>query len=170
MVNLVSREIRLKQRPVGLPTEEIFERVEVPVDEPADGEFLVRNIWMSVDPYMRGRMIDRKSYVPPYEIGKPLTGGCIGQVVASNHDTFAVGDYVSAMFGWREYWTSNGKGVTRIDPTAAPIQTYLGTLGMPGLTAYVGLLRIGELEGGETVFVSAGAGAVGAVACQIARI
>ena len=170
MINKVSREIRLTQRPVGLPTEENFELVEAPVSEPVDGEILVRNIWMSVDPYMRGRMIDRKSYVPPYEIGRSLSGGCIGQVVTSKNDAFAVGDYVSAMFGWREYWTSGGKGVIKLSPTAAPIQTFLGTLGMPGLTAYVGLLKIGELEGGETVFVSGAAGAVGSIVCQIARI
>jgi hypothetical protein len=170
MTEIISREIHLRRRPVGLPTEATFELVETTVPEPADGEILVRNIWMSVDPYMRGRMIDRKSYTPPFEVGKVLQGGCIGRVIASKHGKFAVGDCVSGMFGWREVWTSDGKGVIKIDPTAAPLQTYLGTLGMPGLTAYVGLLKIGGLKGDETVFVSAAAGAVGSVACQIARI
>ena len=124
---------------------------------------------MSVDPYMRGRMYDRESYVPPFQIGAPLEGGAIGQVVASNSDKVAVGDYVQSMLGWREYAVAKGEDVQKVDETAAPIQAYLGTLGMPGMTAYAGLLRVGELKDGETVFVSAASGAVGAVVCQIAK-
>ncbi len=104
---VVSHEIHLKERPVGMPTIDNFELVEVQIPEPRDGEFLVRNIWMSVDPYMRGRMTERKSYVPPFELGKALEGGCVGKVVESKNNQFAVGDYVLGMNGWREYWISD---------------------------------------------------------------
>jgi NADPH-dependent curcumin reductase CurA len=166
----LSREIRLRHRPIGLPGERDFELVEVPIPEPDEGQVLVRNIYMSVDPYMRGRMTDRKSYVPPFQLGEPLTGGCVGQVVVSKGDLFQVGDYVLGGQGWREYYTSSGTHLTKIDPGIAPIQAYLGTVGMPGMTAYIGLLDIGRPKAGETVFVSAASGAVGAVACQIAKI
>jgi NADPH-dependent curcumin reductase CurA len=164
-----NREIRLRERPVGLPTADTFELVEVPRPEPGPGEFLVRNRWMSVDPYMRGRMREGKNYVAPYELGCVLEGGCVGEVVESRHDGFRVGEFVMADFGWRDGWVSNGDGVTRVDPSLGPIQAYLGCLGMPGLTAYVGLQRIAELKEGESVFVTAAAGAVGSVAAQIAR-
>ena len=155
-----------------MPTIDNFELVEVQIPEPRDGEFLVRNIWMSVDPYMRGRMTERKSYVPPFELGKALEGGCVGKVVESKNNQFAVGDYVLGMNGWREYWISDSgpaSGVSKIDPNIGPIQFFLGIYGMTGLTAYVGLLRIGQLKEGETVFVSAASGAVGSVVCQIAK-
>jgi len=155
-----------------MPTNENFKQVEVEVPEPRDGELLVRNIWMSVDPYMRGRMTERKSYVPPFELDKPLEGACVGKVVESKNNQFAVGDYVLGMNGWRGYWISDGNptsGVTKIDPNMGPIQLFLGIYGMTGLTAYVGLLRIGQLKAGETVFVSAASGAVGSVVCQIAK-
>ena len=170
MVEILSREIRLKRRPTGMPDEDDFALATVPIPELRPGEVLVRNIYMSVDPYMRGRMNAGKSYTPPFQIGEPLTGGAVGQVVAALNGRFQVGDYVTSMFGWREYFVSDGRGLTQIDPRVAPIQTYLGVLGMPGLTAYVGLLDIGRLKAGETVFVSAASGAVGAVACQIAKI
>jgi NADPH-dependent curcumin reductase CurA len=131
---------------------------------------LVRNLYISVDPYMRGRMSDRASYVPPFPLGEPLQGGCVGQVVQSNGGNVPVGDYVSGFNGWREYYVSDGSDLTRIDPKPAPLQSYLGVMGMPGLTAYVGLLDIGQPKEGETVFVSAAAGAVGSVVCQIAKI
>ena len=165
-----SREIRLKNRPFGMPTEEDFEIIEVPVPDPGEGEILVQNIYMSVDPYMRGRMIDRESYQPPFQLGKTLDGGSIGKVVKSNGGTFQVGDYVLSNLGWREYYVSNGSGLTKIDHTIAPIQSYLGILGMTGLTAYGGLLNIGKPKEGETIFVSAASGAVGAVVCQIGKI
>ena len=173
---LVSREIHLKHRPFGMPTENDFELVEVDIPDLKGGEFLVHNIWMSVDPYMRGRMRDTKSYISPFQVGKPLEGGCIGQVIKSNNDRFKVGDYVLGNLGWREYWLSDGSGgdITKIDPNMAPIQWYLGILGLTGLTAYVGLLKIAQLANNSsndiTVFVSAAAGAVGSVACQIAMI
>lgn len=167
---VVSREVRLARRPVGLPVAEDFELAEVTLGEPGDGEFLVRNLFMSVDPYMRGRMIDRESYVPPFDLGEAMTGGCVGIVEASNNDRFNVGDHVLGMHGWREFWLSDGEGVQTVDPHLAPVQSYLGVLGMPGLTAWVGLLEIGELTEGDTVFVSGAAGAVGSVACQVAKI
>jgi NADPH-dependent curcumin reductase CurA len=170
MANGKNREIRLKQRPQGLPTRENFELVETPVPAPQGDEFLVRNIWMSVDPYMRGRMRDVKSYVKPFQLGEPLEGDCVGQIVESKNPKFAKGDYVAGNLGWREYWVSNGKGVLKVDPQLAPIQTYIGTLGMPGFTAYAGLLRIGEPKAGETVCVSAASGAVGSIVSQIAKI
>ena len=146
-----------------------FEFVEVQIPEPRVGEFLVRNIWMSVDPYIRGRMTEHKSYVPPFDLGKALEGGCIGKVVESKNNQFVVGDYVLGMNGWREHWISDGNrasGVSKIDPNMGP---FLGIFGMTGLTAYVGLLIIGQLQEGETVFVSAASGAVGSVVCQIAK-
>ena len=167
---VVSREVRLKRRPVGVPTPDDFELAEVTLEGPAEGEILVRNLFMSVDPYMRGRMIDRKSYVPPFELDEAMTGGCVGVVEASRHERFNVGDHVLGMHGWREYWLSDGADVQTVDPHLAPVQAYLGVLGMPGLTAYVGLLEIGAIEQGDTVFVSGAAGAVGSVACQIAKI
>ena len=135
---VVSHEIDLKERPVGMPTNRNFKLVEVQIPEPSDGEFLVRNIWMSVDPYMRGRMTERKSYVPPFELGKPLEGGCVAKVVESKNNQFAVGDCVLGMKGCREYWISDGNpasGVTKIDPNMGPIQLFLGIYGMTGLTA-----------------------------------
>ena len=166
----VSREIRLRRHPIGMPTEGDFELAEAPIPVPAESQVLVRNIYMSVDPYMRGRMTDRKRYAPSFQLGEPLTGGCVGQVVVSKDDKLQIGDYVLGGQGWREYYASSGAQLTKIDPDTAPIQAHLGVVGMPGMTAYVGLLDIGQAEAGETVFVSAASGAVGAVVCQIAKI
>lgn len=165
-----SREIRLKRRPVGMPDEENFELAETHVPEPRDGEVLVRNIYMSVDPYMRGRMNERKSYVPPFELGKPLEGHCVGRIIASRSDQFNPGDFVQSMFGWREYYLSNATGLIKIKPGTVPVQAYLGVLGMTGFTAYVGLLDIGRPREGESLFVSAASGAVGSIVCQIGKI
>ena len=148
----------------------IFELVTVPVPAPGTGEVLVRNLYMSVDPYMRGRMTEQPSYVQPFQLGQPLDGGCVGQVVQSQGGKFQGGDYVLGRKGWREYYVSDGADLTKIDPALAPPQAYLGVLGMPGLTAYVGLLDIGQPKAGDTVFVSAAAGAVGSVVCQIAKL
>ena len=169
MSNHSSKEIRLKARPVGMPKDSDFELATAEVPGPKDGEVLVRNIWMSVDPYMRGRMMDRESYVPPFQIGSPLEGGAIGQVVESNSDKLKVGDFVNHMLGWREFAVGDAAGFTKVDPSVGPIEAYLGVLGMPGMTAYAGLMRIGELKDGETVFVSAASGAVGSVVCQLAK-
>ena len=170
MTHTISREIHLKNRPEGVPRETDFELAEVELSEIGEGEVLVQNIYMSVDPYMRGRMYDRKSYAPPFQLGKPLDGGSVGRVIESKKGPFQVGDYVLGMQGWREHFVSNGQGLVKVDPGMAPIQSYLGTLGMPGLTAYVGLLDIGRLKEGDTVFVSAASGAVGTVVCQIAKL
>ena len=143
---------------------------EAPAPEPAAGEMLVRTIYLSLDPYMRGRMNAGPSYAAPVELGDVMTGGTVGQVVASRHDGFAEGDFVLAGAGWQEYGLSDGRGVRKLDPGAAPLSTALGVLGMPGLTAYVGLLEVGGLKAGDTVVVSAASGAVGAVVGQIARI
>jgi NADPH-dependent curcumin reductase CurA len=167
--NQKNREIRLKSRPLGLPTPENFELAETPVPTPAAGQVLVRNSYISVDPYMRGRMVDRKSYVPPFQIGEALQGHAVGQVVASNgNSAFKVGDYVQSMNGWREWFASSGADLQKFEPQAA-LQSYLGALGMPGMTAYAGLLRIAALKDGERVFVSAASGAVGSIVCQIAK-
>jgi NADPH-dependent curcumin reductase CurA len=165
-----SREIRLVARPQGAPRDSDFELTEVEVDEPADGEVLIRNELMSVDPYMRGRMNDVRSYVPPFQLGEPLYGGAVGRVVASRHPDFAEGDCVLSDLGWRELARAEGSRLRKLDPDAAPLSTALGVLGMPGLTAYVGLLDIGEPKEGETVFVSGAAGAVGSIAGQIAKL
>jgi NADPH-dependent curcumin reductase CurA len=167
---MLSKEIRLRNRPQGVPTPNDFEFVEVAIPGIEEGQVLVQNLYMSVDPYMRGRMYDRESYIPPFQIGMPLEGGSVGRIVESQNDRFQVGDCVQSMQGWREYFVTEGEGLVKIDPKIAPIQTFLGTLGMPGLTAYVGLLHIGKAKEGETVFVSAASGAVGSVVCQIAKV
>ena len=165
-----SRDVVLRNRPVGMPAREDFEIVTSNVPEPAKGEVTVHNVCMSVDPYMRGRMIDRKSYVPPFQVGEVLTGGAIGQVVASAAEGFSGGDYVQHNYGWREAFTCAAEELTPLGELAAPASAYLGVLGMPGMTSYVGLLGAAELKDGETVFVSGAAGAVGSIAGQIARI
>ncbi len=170
MAKMKSREIRLKNRPSGMPTEDDFEIVEASVSEPGEGEVLVGNIYMSVDPYMRGRMADRESYVAPFQIDKPLEGGCVGRIIQSKHPMFEQGNYVSSMRGWREFYVSDGSDLTQVDPALAPVQAYLGIMGMPGMTAYIGLLEMGKPNAGDTVFVSAASGAVGSAVCQIAKI
>lgn len=167
---VVSREVRLASRPDGMPAAGNFELAEVEVADPTAGQILVKNLYMSVDPYMRGRMRDVKSYVPPFEVGKVMDGGSIGEVIASENDSFAVGEHVVGMQGWREYYLSDGAGQRKIDSTLAPLPAFLGVLGMPGLTAYVGLLDIGQPKEGEQVFVSGAAGAVGSLVGQIAKI
>ena len=165
-----SREIRLKSRPVGTPKAENFELATIDLPDPGPGEALVRNTWMSVDPYMRGRMYDRPSYVPPFQLGEPLQGGAIGEVVASNDPNFKPGDLVESMNGWREAFVAYAGALQKLPQENVPPQTYLGVLGMPGLTAYGGLHRIGAPKTGDTVFVSGAAGAVGSTVCQIAKI
>ncbi|MBW4719031.1 NADP-dependent oxidoreductase [Saccharothrix obliqua] len=163
-------EIRLASRPQGLPTPENFELAEAPVPTPGPGQLLVRNLVMSVDPYMRGRMNDVKSYVPPFQVGQALDGGAVGEVVASNAEGFAVGDKVLHGLGWREYAAVDAEHAVRVDPDLAPLGAYLGVLGMPGLTAYAGLLEVAAFKEGDVVFVSGAAGAVGQVVGQVARL
>lgn len=163
-----SREFHLASRPSGEPVPENFRLVEVEVPDPRPGEIVVRNTFMSVDPYMRGRMNDVKSYVPPFQIDAPLDGGAVGEVVASEAPELPVGTHVVHQAGWREYARLDARHARTIDPS---LQTaYLGVLGMPGLTAYVGLLDIGALRAGDVVFVSGAAGAVGSLVGQIAKL
>jgi NADPH-dependent curcumin reductase len=165
-----NRQILLKSRPPAMPSAANFELTERPAPEPGDGQFLVRNDYMSLDPYMRGRMSDARSYAKPVEIGEVMTAGTVGEVVASRHRDFAIGDIVNLQGGWQEYSLSTGAGARKIDPKLAPIQTALGILGMPGMTAWCGLLEIGRPRAGETVVVAAASGAVGSVVGQIAKI
>ncbi|WP_447005478.1 NADP-dependent oxidoreductase [Saccharothrix isguenensis] len=165
-----AREIRLASRPEGFPTADNFDLVDVPVPTPGEGQLLVRNVVMSVDPYMRGRMNEGESYVPPFGLGEPLTGEAVGEVVASNAPGFAVGDTVLHFLGWREYSAVDAAEAVKVDPEAAPLGAYLGVLGMPGLTAYAGLLEIAAFKEGDAVFVSGAAGAVGQVVGQVARL
>ena len=177
MNDIVSREIRLRNRPVGMPTEDAFELAEAKVPAIQDGQVLVRNIWMSVDPYMRFHMMDQKHY-RPFQIGEALTGGAIGQVVESRSPDWKPGEFIRSGLGWREYYAATVTpapgapavtGFHKVDPKLGPLRAYLGNVGMPGLSAYVGLMRIGELKRGQTVLISGAAGAVGVVACQIAK-
>jgi hypothetical protein len=153
-----------------MPKPADFAIVERDVPAPAAGQVLVRNVCMSVDPYKRGRMVDRKSYVPPFQLGETLTGGAIGRVLESKDPAFKPGDYVESNFGWREAFCTEGRHLVALGALAAPPSAYLGVLGMPGMTAYVGLIDVAELRDGDVVFVSGAAGAVGSVTGQIARI
>jgi len=165
-----NRQVLLAARPVGLPQPSDFHLVDTPVPEPGPGQFLVRGRYLSLDPYMRGRMSDAPSYARPVQIGEVMTGAVVGEVVRSHHPDFAVGEIVEDRLGWQEYGVSSGREARKVDPTLAPISTALGVLGMPGLTAYFGLLEVGQPRPGETVVVSAAAGAVGAVVGQIAKL
>ena len=165
-----SREVLLASRPVGMPELDDFDIREVDVPNPGAGEVLVRNVCMSVDPYMRGRMIERKSYTPPLAVGDTLTGGAIGRVERSNHPDLKVGEYVESYLGWREAFVAQDRGLRPLGELKAPASAYLGVLGMPGMTAYAGLLEVAELAEGESVFVSGAAGAVGSAVGQISKI
>lgn len=164
-----SREIRLTAYPKGEPGPEHFELAEVDVAAPGDGQVLVRNRWLSVDPYMRGRMSGIRTYVDPFQIGQAMEGGAVGEVVESRNPAFAKGDWVMSMQGWREAYLSDGRGLQKLDVSALPPQAFLGIAGLTGLTAYVGLKRIIDLQPGETLWMSAGAGAVGSAGIQFAK-
>jgi NADPH-dependent curcumin reductase CurA len=165
-----NREWHLVSRPVGWPKPEDFALVEAELKQPGPDQVLVRNKHLSVDPYMRGRMSAAKSYVAPFELGKVMQGGAVGEVVASNAEGIAVGDHVLHFFGWREYAVVDAKNAVKVDPEAAPLTTYLGVLGMTGLTAYAGLLRTAAFKEGDSVFVSGAAGAVGSQVGQLAKL
>lgn len=160
----------LAARPHGAPRESDFELRESAAAEPGDGEVLVRNVFVSVDPYMRGRMTGVRTYVDPFEVGEPIGGGAVGRVVTSRTEGFSEGDWVVSMLGWREAGVAPERSLRRIDPQAAPPSTALGVLGMPGFTAWIGLVEIGEVREGETIYVSGAAGAVGSTAAQIAKL
>src|SRR6195256_4767546 len=189
---ITSREIRLKSRLVGMPSADSFELVTVPVPRPGPGEVQVQNLWMTVDPYMRGRMADRAIYAPlpragaigeiaasnstmfgwrpNFQIGETLQGGAIGEVAASDDPRFKPGDPVSSWFGWGERFNAPAASLQKLDTFGLPPQAFLGVAGMPGLTAWVGLLKIRMLKPGDVVFVSVAAGAGGSVVCQIAKL
>ncbi|GMA51034.1 putative NADP-dependent oxidoreductase YfmJ [Alicyclobacillus contaminans] len=170
MPTLMNRQIRLKSRPTGLPTLDNFQFVEVPLPPLEAGQVLVSSRFISVDPYMRGRMSERKSYVPPYALNEPIAGGVVAEVVETKSPNFAVGDIVLCGYGWQTHAVVHEDQIRKINPSLAPISTALGVLGMPGLTAYFGLLDIGRPAQGETVVVSGAAGAVGMIVGQIAKI
>jgi len=165
-----NQQIRLAARPSGLPKPSDWELISEPAPSPDEGEFAVAISHLSIDPAMRGWMNAGASYIEPVEIGAVMRAGGVGQVITSRHPGFAAGDHVYGAFGVQEVACSDGAGVSKIDPTLAPVQTYLGALGMPGLTAYFGLLDVGRLQEGDTVVVSGAAGAVGSVAGQIAKL
>lgn len=169
-VRLTNTQVRLASRPTGAPDASSFRITKEPVRELAEGEALVRNHWLSLDPYMRGRMSERESYARSVAIGDVMVGGTAGEIVASRNPKLAVGDRVVASSGWQEYGISDGRDLRKVDDTDVPLSAFLGVAGMPGVTAYIGLYDIGQPKAGETVVVSAAAGAVGSVVGQLAKI
>jgi len=169
MSQIKNREIRLASRPKGTPTAENFNLARTELELLPDQQVLVHNLFMSVDPYMRGRMNEGKSYVPPFEIGKPLEGGAIGKVIESRAKEFKPGDVVTSNFGWREYFMTPAKELHPVNQEVQPLSVYLGTLGMTGMTAWAGL-QVGEVKAGDVVYISGAAGAVGNVAGQLAKL
>ena len=169
MAKMISHEIQLASRPNGMPTAANFALVKTPLAPLQDREVLVRNLFMSVDPYMRGRMNAGKSYVPPFEIGKTLEGGAVGEVIESRAKEFKPGDVVTSSLGWREYFIAAPQALQQVSREIQPLSVYLGALGMTGLTAWAGL-RLMEVKAGETIYISGAAGAVGSVAGQLAKI
>ncbi|PPC78765.1 NADP-dependent oxidoreductase [Pokkaliibacter plantistimulans] len=166
----INRRILLASRPQGAPVAENFQLDQQPVAAPAVGQVLLRTHYLSLDPYMRGRMSDAKSYAAPVQLGEVMVGGAVSRVVESQHPGFAAGDWVLGYTGWQDYALSDGQGLTKLNPALAPVSYALGILGMPGFTAYMGLLDIGQPKAGETVVVAAATGAVGAMVGQIARL
>src|SRR5579864_5045018 len=166
----INRQIKLAARPVGLPKESDFTLVDAPTPSPAEGQALVKTAYLSVDPYMRGRITGIRTYADPVNIGDVMEGGTVGQVVGSKFPGLTPGDFVHSNWGWQEYAALPGKAVRKLDPKLAPVSTALGVLGMPGMTAYFGLLDICKPQAGETVLVSGAAGAVGSLVGQIAKI
>ena len=165
-----NRTIFFEKRPEGKPTEDCFRIEKNSVSEIKEGEVLLKTKYVSVDPYLRGRMSDRKSYISGFNLGEPIQSGIIAEVTESKNSDFKKGDFVNGLLDWSEYQTSNGESLTKVDPDAAPLSAYLGMLGMPGLTAYLGLMEIGKPQKNETLVVSGAAGAVGSVVGQIGKI
>ena len=169
MSKITSREIRLVSRPSGMPTAANFTQAQIKLPPLQDQQVLVRNLFMSVDPYMRGRMNDGKSYVPPFELGKALEGGAVGEVVESRAKEFKPGDAVTSKFGWREYFMASPKELHPVNRELQPLWVYLGALGMTGMTAWVGLNLV-DVKAGDVIFISGAAGAVGNMAGQLAKL
>ena len=166
----MNKSIVLKSRPEGTPTLDNFEFIEIDTPTVSDGEVLLKTKYVSVDPYLRGRMRDEKSYIAPFELDKPVQSGIIAEVIESQNSDFKKGDYVNGMLEWKQFQTHEGKGLQKVNPSKAPLSAYLGVLGLTGITAHVGLLKIGEPKEGETVLVSGASGAVGSVVGQLAKI
>jgi len=166
----MNKTILLEKRPLGKPQLSDFKFITTEVENITAGELLLKTKYVSVDPYLRGRMSDAKSYVPPFELHKPITSGIIAEVIDSKNTAFKKGDFVSGMLEWKEFQKSNGEGLLKADASKAPLTTYLGVLGMTGLTAYLGLTEIGKPKKGETIVVSGAAGAVGSIVGQIAKL
>ncbi len=169
MSRIISREIRLASRPTGVPTAANFSHEQIELEPLPDQQVLVHNLFMSVDPYMRGRMNDRKSYVPPFVLGKPLEGGAVGKVIESRAKELKPGDVVTSNFGWREYFVAPPKELHLVSREVEPLSVYLGALGMTGMTAWVGLNLV-EVKAGDVIYISGAAGAVGNVAGQLAKL
>jgi NADPH-dependent curcumin reductase CurA len=170
MANTLNHQIKLASRPVNYPTESDFSLVESPLPEPGEGEVLVQALWLSLDPYMRGRMRDERSYATPVELGQVMVGGVAGRIIQSRTPAFSEGEIVEGPLGWQEYAVSDGRNLRRVDLGLGPLSTALGVLGMPGMTAYFGFLNVGQPKTGDTVVVSAASGAVGQVVGQISNI
>ena len=170
MTNTLNRQIQLSARPANYPKESDFDLVESPVPEPREGEVLVKALWLSLDPYQRGRMRASHPYATPMELGQVIVGGVVGKIVRSRTPAFTVGEVVEGPLGWQEFAVSDGNNLRRVDPSLGPLSTALGILGMPGMTAYFGFLEIGQPRPGDTVVVSAASGAVGQVVGQISKI
>ena len=169
-MSLVNRQIVLRARPVGFPQPSDFEMISTSVPSIGEGQLLLQTLWLSVDPYMRGRMSDAKSYADPVKLGEVMVGGTVSRVIESQAAGFAVGDIVTGGSGWQEYAVAHPKTLRKVDPALAPVSTALGVLGMPGLTAYFGLLDVCAPKAGETVVVSGAAGAVGSIVGQVAKL
>ena len=170
MNEITNTAILLTNRPIGMPTEADFEFIETTIPTPNDDEVLLRTLYLSVDPYMRGRMNDEKSYIPPFKLNEVITGGIVAEVVESKLPNFEQGDFVTGNLEWAKYSVATEQEIRKIDENVAPLSTHLGVLGMPGLTAYFGLLNIGKPQAGETIVVSGASGAVGSTVGQIAKI
>ena len=170
MPNTVNRQVKLASRPINAPTESDFNLVESPLPQPGEGEVLVRVLWLSLDPYMRGRMRDERSYATPVELGQVMVGGVAGRIIQSRTPAFSEGEIVEGPLGWQEYAVSDGRNLRKVDLGLGPLSAALGVLGMPGMTAYFGFLNVGQPRTGDTVVVSAASGAVGQVVGQISKI
>ncbi|MEZ5009484.1 MAG: NADP-dependent oxidoreductase [Chitinophagales bacterium] len=166
----MNKQIRLAKRPDGLPKKDTWNLVEAELPTISDGEVLIKQHYISLDPAMRGWMNDTKSYIPPVQLNDVMRAGSIGEVIESKHDKYKVGDYLTGWGGVQQYVKTNGENWYKVDPNLAPLPVYIGTLGMPGMTAYFGILEVGKIKEGETVLVSGAAGAVGSVVGQIAKI
>ena len=166
----INRQVILRSRPQGYPTGDNFEIIEAEIPVPGEGEVLVRTLWLSVDPYMRGRISDAPSYTPPHPVGRTMPGGTVGKVVVSRNNAFPVGTFVEVSAGWQDYLVSSGRNLRVLDERDAPLSTAVGVLGMPGLTAYHGLFEIGKPLPGETLVVSGASGAVGAIVGQLGKL